>query len=115
MSEVMAARNGRRGTRSARLLWLGARAGARAIRWAWLPGAHVDANDRRTLRGLHTAFGALIGVTVLLTVATVRTSGWRRLPWAETALLFGLFTTRMITVGIVVGTVVRAVKGGQHR
>jgi len=31
------------------------------------------------------------------------------------ALLFGLFTTRMITVGIVVGTVVRAVKGAQHR
>jgi len=109
MSRVMAAGTGPRGTRSPRLLWLGARAIARAVRWARQPGS--DADDRRSLRRMYAADGGLIALGVLLTAAAVRASGWRRLPWAATALLTWLFTTRIVAIGALVTSVVRMTTG----
>jgi hypothetical protein len=111
MSRVMAAGTGPRGTRSARLLVLGGGAVARAVRWAWQPGTVADADDRRVLREMYASFGALIGIAVLLTTVAVRAVGWRRLPWAATALLVWLFTTRIVAAGALVTTVVRMPKG----
>ena len=107
-SRLMAAGSGPKGTRSARLLGMGARAAARAVRWAWQPGTDADAEDRRALRGMYAAFGALIGIAALLTTAAMRAFGWRRLPWAVSALLAWLFTTRTVALGALVMTVVRA-------
>lgn len=110
MSRLMAAGTGPKGTRSPRLVGLGVRAAVRAVRWAWQPGTDADAEDRRTLRGMYAAFGALIGIAALLTTAAVRASGWRRLPWAVIALLAWLFTSRTVALGALVTTVVRAPK-----
>lgn len=107
MSRVMAAGTGPRGTRSPRLLWLGVRATARAVRWAVQPGTDADADDRRSLRRMYAADGGLIALGVLLTAAAIRASGWRRLPWAATALLTWLFTTRIVAIGALVTSVVR--------
>jgi hypothetical protein len=109
MSRVVAAGAGRRGSRSARLLALGARSAADGVRWAWRPGA--DDKDRRALRGLYGSFGALVGVAALLTIRAVRASGWRRLPWAVSAVLTWAFTARTVAIGALVATVVRMVKG----
>ena len=107
MSRLMAAGTGPRGTRSPRLFRLGAGAVARAIRWAWQPGSATDAEDRRSLRGMYAACGALVGAAGLLTTAAVRASGWRRLPWTVIALLVWVFTTRIIAVGVFLTIVVR--------
>jgi hypothetical protein len=118
MSRAIAAAGTRQpAIRSARFLGLGARALARGVRWAWQPDADADADakDRRALRGLYVAYGALIGIAVLLTTGAVRASGWRRLPWAVTALLMWLFTTRTVAIGALVTTVVRTEKGPRHR
>jgi hypothetical protein len=111
MSRVVAAGAGPRGTRSARMLGLAARSVASAVRWAWQPGADANAKDRRALRGLYASFGALTGIAVLLTVGAVRASGWRRLPWAVSALMTWMFTARTVAIGALVATVVRMVKG----
>lgn len=109
LSRVVAAGTGPRGTRLARSFWLALGAGARAVRWAWQPGA--NAADRRSFRGMYAFLGTLIGIDVLLTTAAVRSTGWRRLPWAATALLGWLSTSRIIAVGALAATVVRAVEG----
>jgi hypothetical protein len=108
MSRAVAAATGRRGTRSARLLGLGARSVAGGVRWLWQPDA--DTKDRRALRDMYVSFGALIGIAVLLTTGAVRASGWKRLPWAVMALLTWLFTTRSVAIGALVTTVVRTEK-----
>jgi hypothetical protein len=110
LSRVMAAGTGPRGTRSARVFGLGARAAADAVRWAWQPGTDADAQDRRSLRGMYASFGALVGVAGLLTTAALRASGWRRLSWMVMALLAWLFTTRIIAVGALVTFLVRHAK-----
>jgi len=109
MSRMIAAGTGLRGTRTPRLLWLGARAVGRAVRWAWQPDD--DGDDRRSLRGFYGGLGALVGIAVLLTTAAARASGWRRLPWAVAALLVWVFTARTIAIGVLLTIVVRA-KGG---
>ncbi len=110
MSRVVAAGAGRRGTRSVRLLGLGARAVAGGVRWAWQPGA----GDRRPLRRMYGSFGVLVGIAVLLTTGAVRASGWRRLPWAGAAVVTWLFTTRGVVAGTVVTTVVRTTRGASR-
>jgi hypothetical protein len=77
MSRAIAAAGTRQpAIRSARFLGLGARALASGVRWAWQPDADADADakDRRALRGLYVAYGALIGIAVLLTTGAVRGS-----------------------------------------
>jgi hypothetical protein len=112
ISQLVAAGTGRRGTRTARFLGLGTRALARGVRWAWQPDAGSDTKDRRALRAMYTSFTALIGIAVLLTSGAVRASGWRRLPWAVTALLVWLFTGRSLALGVLVTTAVRGAKSG---
>lgn len=109
MSRVVAAATGPRGTRLARSLWLAVRAAACAVRRAWQPGA--SAEDQRFFRGMYASLGALVGMDVLLTTLAVRSTGWRRLPWAAAALLGWLFTSRTVAVGALVATVVRTVEG----
>jgi hypothetical protein len=109
MSRVMAAGSGPRGTRSARLSWLGARAVGRAVWWAWQPGSSAAA-DRRSLRRLYSAGATLVAVAVASTTGAVRTPGRRRLPWAVAALLAWSFTARTVAVGVLVTTVVRGAK-----
>jgi hypothetical protein len=112
LSQLVAAGTGRRGTRTARFLGLGTRAVARGVRWAWQPDAGADAKDRRALRAMYASFAALVGIAVLLTSGAVRASGWRRLPWAVTALLVWLFTGRSVALGALVTTAVRTAKSG---
>lgn len=111
MARVMAAGTSPRGTRTLRWLWLGARAAARAVRWAAPPGTDVEAGDRRSLRPMYAADGGLIALGVLLTATAVRARGWRRLPWAAVALLTWLFTTRVVAIGALVTGVVRTQAG----
>jgi hypothetical protein len=108
ISRLVAAGTGARGTRSARLLWLGTHTAAGAVRWAWRPGPDAGTEDRRSLRGLCAGSAALAGIAVLLTTAAVRTTGWRRLPWAGTALLAWLSTGRAVALGALMTTVIRA-------
>jgi len=89
-----------------RFLGLGARSLACGVRWAWQPGDHADAKDRRALRDMYISFAALIGVGVLLTTGAVRASGWQRLPWAVSALVTWLFTTRSVVIDALVTAVV---------
>jgi hypothetical protein len=107
MSRLIAAGTGPKGTRSARLLGLGAGAATRAVRWAWQPGTPADAKDRRSLRRMYASLGALTAVAVLLTAAAVRATGWRRAPWALTALLAWLFTAQSVSLGALVTAMVR--------
>jgi hypothetical protein len=115
MSRLMAAGNGPKGIRVARLLGFGAGAATRAVRWAWQPGTAADVQDRRSLRRMYASHGALVAVAVLLTVAAVRASGWRRAPLALTALFVWLFTTQSILLGALVTTVVRMAQSPRHR
>lgn len=114
LSELVAAAGGRRGSRSARFLGLGARSLAGGVRWAWQPGADADAKDRRAFRDMYMSFGAFIGIAILLTTVAFRASGWRRLPWAVIALLMWLFITWSVAIGVLVATVAAGGKDARH-
>jgi hypothetical protein len=107
MSRMMAAGRGTRGTRTPRLLWMGLRAAARAVRWAAQAGTEADAENRRSLRRMYAALAALVGVDVLLSTAAVRSRGWWRLPWTAAAVVGWLFTTRVVALGAFVTWVAR--------
>jgi hypothetical protein len=108
LSGVIAAGQGRRGLRSARLIGLGARALVRGVRWAWQPGP--DAENRHALRRMYVSFGTLVGIAILLTTGAVRAPGWRRLPWAAAAVVTWLFTLRGAAIGTLVATIAHTAK-----
>jgi hypothetical protein len=114
-SRMAVAATAPRGTRSVRLLWLGARAVAGTIRWAWTPGPDSarDASNAAQTRAMYRVIGAMAGVGALLTVAAVRSSGWRRLPLAVGAVLGWLATSWTMALGSAVAGMARAAEGGQ--
>jgi hypothetical protein len=106
LSAILAARSGRRGTRSVRLLGLGAGVVGRAVRWAWQYGTEGDP-EHQSLRPVVAGSAALLGVAALLTGGAVRNSGWRRVAWATAAVPVWLCTARVIALGVLVATLMR--------
>jgi hypothetical protein len=80
-SRVVAAGTARRGTRTARLLWMGVGAVARTARWAWQPGHGGDGN-RAVARKGYRSVGVIAAVAAVMTVAASTSAGTRRRLWA---------------------------------
>jgi hypothetical protein len=77
-SRLAAAGTARRGTRNARVLWLGVRAVAAGVRWAWQPADDDPEENRAQTRTGYRVAGAVVGIAGLMTVAASQARGWRR-------------------------------------
>ena len=78
-ARMLSAGTARPGTRTPRLVWMGVRAVARTIRWAWAPDHGASADGRASARRLYRTLGVMALVSALLTAAAARTSQGRRL------------------------------------
>jgi hypothetical protein len=96
-----------RGTRSPRLVWMGVRSLARTVRWAWQPVAGSGGHNRAETRRLYRAMSVVALIAALLTAASVRSSGRRRLGFALGALLAWLAALWGTTLGSFVAGVAR--------
>jgi hypothetical protein len=113
-SRIIAASTARRGTRRLRLLGLGGRAVARAVRWSREPATGAGAHNRSELRRMYRTAGVLAGAAALLSGLAVASSGWRRLPCAVLAALSGAAAAWTAAVTTAVAQVAR-LEAGQGR
>jgi hypothetical protein len=109
VARVAAASEAPRGTRTPRLLWMGARAVARTVRWAWQPDAEPGTTDRRSIREMYRGTGVTATLGATLAVLAVRSSGRRRLLAGLGAALALLSTGWTIAIGTALGQFVRAI------
>ena len=99
-SRVAAAANAGRGTRTVRLLAMGARGTAGSVRWAWRPPvSDRDADNRAQLRQMHRVIGSAAAIASLLTAAAGLSSGPRRLMWGAGAALSWLTAAAVLAIG----------------
>ncbi len=110
-AELVAAGTAPRGTRSLRLLWMGIRAVARTVRWAWTPAGGTDGGNRVEARMFHGAVAVVALLATLLTAAAARSSGRRRLPFGAGAAAAWLVTLVATSVGTAVLQLARSLKG----
>jgi len=106
-AEVVAAGTARRGTRTPRVLWLGVRAVAGTIRWAWQPAGSAAEGGRAGARALYRTAATLALISALLTGAAARASGGRRAGVGVGATLAWSATLGITSVGTAVLHLVR--------
>jgi hypothetical protein len=107
-AEVTAAATGRPGTRTPRLVWMGVRAVAGTVRWAFQPGNGAEAHNRAETRSVYRSVGVVALAAVLLTAVARRTSGWRRLASTVAATIAWLTALWAVTIGTVVARIARS-------
>ena len=106
-AKVAAAGTARPGTRTPRLVWLGVRAVARSVAWAWEPVGGATVDDRKEARTLYRAAAGLSLTSALLTGAAARASGSRRAGAGVLAALGWLATLATTALGTLVVQLVR--------
>ena len=104
ISRVVAASSGPRSTRTVRLIDLGVRSLAHAVRRGGRRGAGDQPSPRRLLAGAGTA----LAIAAMVTPGVARSSGWRRPAWALVAAAAWLWAGQVLTIDVVVLTVARA-------
>lgn len=90
-----------------RLLLLGARAVADAVRWAERSEGRSDAN-RAGIRATFRASAGLAVAASLMSVTAARSSRWRRLSWAVGAAGTGLAAVWSAALGTAISRVARS-------
>jgi hypothetical protein len=112
-SRLVTAATGRRGTRTARLLWMGARAVVGSVRWAWQPaGGNADTeNNRAESRKGYRSVGVIAATAAITTVAAHQATGRGRLLWTFGAVLTWLATA---WAGALVTAVTQLARAGEE-
>ena len=107
-ARMLSAGTARPGTRTPRLLWLGVRAVAGTIRWAWQPDRGATADGRAGARTLYRTLGVMALVSALLTAAAASASRGRRLGPGVGAALSWFATLWGTVLGTAVTQIVRS-------